>query len=175
MPLHWCRARLIDVRIEIRVTLERALLPPPGCLADRQDDRVPAETSGTPRRRALVRVLHHLGARVARIAEGPVKREDLRGIADAAAKLFVDLLQAGPILARHLDQVTRFLDAGLLGRFPTRPVAISNIELDGLETRRLHLTRVVDVEIVEKAAREVAAGSSEAGAVGIVVGSRDHE
>ena len=54
-------------------------------------------------------------------------------------------------------------------------VAIAHEELDGLEALRLHFARVVDVEIVEEAAREVAAGGPQPRAVRIVVRARNHE
>ncbi len=52
-------------------------------------------------------------------------------------------------------------------------IAVAHEELDGLEALRLHFARVVDVEVVEEAAGDVAAGRPQPRAVRIVVGPRD--
>jgi hypothetical protein len=54
-------------------------------------------------------------------------------------------------------------------------VAVANVELDGLEPLRLRLARVVDVEIVEEAAGDVAAGRAESRTVRVIIGARDDE
>src|SRR4051812_30184588 len=105
---------MIDMRIEIRVPFERALLPPLWRLANRHDDRVLGEAARSPLRRALVRVIHHLRARVTRIAKRAFERDDLRRLTDTAAQLLVDLLETRPVLARDLHHVARFVEAGAL-------------------------------------------------------------
>src|SRR5688500_9560490 len=101
--------------------LERTLLPPLLGLANGNDDRVLTDAARTPRRRAAIRIAHHLGARVARIASGAFERDDLRAVAHAAAELFIDLLQARPVLAGDLHGVARRVDVGPRRAFGQRP------------------------------------------------------
>ena len=77
-----------------------------------------------------------------------------------------------------LDTCTRwraFWMHGLWHDSGSRRLAIAHEELDGLEALRLRFARVVDIEVVEEAARDVAAGGPQPRAVRIVVGARDHE
>src|SRR5688500_14444204 len=130
--------------------LERALLPPFGGLADWDDDRVAADASRAPRWRAAVRVVDHLRARVARIARGAFERDDLRRLAQPAAELIVDFLEARPVLAGDLHGVARHVDVRRWRGFRKRPgFTLPHQELDGLERLDLGFAVVVDVEIVE--------------------------
>ncbi len=62
-----------------------------------------------------------------------------------------------------------------LGHVRIRRIAFAHEELDGFEALRLHFARVVDVEVVEEAAGDVAARGPQPRAVRVVVGPRDHE
>ena len=127
-------AAAVDVRIEVSLPLERAHLPPRRGLANRHHDRVGADAARPARRRLLVRVPLHLRARVARAANGALHRQDVGGISQSAAQLFLDLLQPRPVSARHLNEVPRLVDAGTHAvRRRCRQLAVANEEVDGLE------------------------------------------
>src|SRR5207245_2130788 len=151
---------------EIRVALERRLLPPFAALRNRQHDRIAGDAAGLSRRRALVREVVQVGTGVARRPLGAVNRDDVADIAEPPPQLDLELLEPRPVLARHLRDIARRGDAGVGVAF-----SFGNEELNGLV--RLRLARAVRVVVVEVAARNLTARGPQLEQRSLVVAARD--
>src|SRR6266550_1940074 len=144
----------VDVRIEVRVAIERRLLPPLAALGNRQDDGVARDAAGLALRGTAIGEVVQLRARIARRPFRAVNRDHVADIAETATELGFEFVQPRPVLARHLHHVLR----GRNTRIGVM-IAVGNEELNRLA--RLRFARAVRVVVVEVAARHLATGRAQ--------------
>src|SRR5258708_32239179 len=92
------------MRIEIRLPIERLLVPPLARLAHRNDDHVLLHAPRSPRQRRLVGVRVHRRARVLRQANRSLERRDLCELSHTPLQLDLRLLEACPVLRTDLPR-----------------------------------------------------------------------